>query len=57
MAKAKKLPKQPKQSASLEAWKRHEEKVKEVQKHNAQLEKDKSAKKALIARVKKARSK
>lgn len=57
MAKARKLPKSPKQSASLETWKKHEDKVKEVKKHNAQLLKDKETKKSVIARVRKERSK
>lgn len=57
MASKRKLPKSPKQSASLDVWKRHEQRVKEVQAHNAQLDRDKAAKKALIARVRKQKSK
>lgn len=57
MASKRKLPKSPKQSASLDVWKRHEQRVKEVQSHNAQLDRDKAAKKALIARVRKQKSK
>lgn len=57
MAKPKKLPKTPKQSASLETWKKHKEKIVEVRKFNDQLAKDKSAKKALIVQVRKMRGK
>lgn len=51
MAKKRKYPKRPKQSASLETWKNYETKCKEVDKHNAQLEKDKKAKQAIINKV------
>lgn len=57
MAKAKKFPKSPKQSASLEVWQNHDRKVAEVKKHNAQLESDKKKKKAVIEKVKKAKKK
>lgn len=57
MASKRKLPKAPKQSASLDVWKRYEGRLKEVQKHNDQVDRDKSAKKSLIARVLKARKK
>lgn len=53
MAKAKKMPKRPKQSASLDTWKRYEQKVKDVKNHNDQLVRDKTAKKNLIAKISK----
>jgi len=56
MAKYKKYPKTPKASASLDTWKRHEEKVKEVDKFNAQIDKDKAAKKTVMSKVKKMKS-
>lgn len=57
MAKYKKYPKSPKQSASKEVWARHVEKCKDVDKYNAQLDKDKNAKKSLIATAKKIKAK
>jgi len=56
MAKYKKYPKTPKASSSLDSWKRHEEKVKEVDKFNTQIDKDKAAKKTVISKVKKMKS-
>jgi hypothetical protein len=38
--KLRKFPKRPKQSASLEIWKKWERKYKEVNKHNAAIRKD-----------------
>jgi len=57
MAKKRGYPKQPKASSSIDVWKRYEDKVKEIDKYNAQLEKDKKAKKDTIARVKKLKAK
>jgi len=57
MAKKKKYPKSPKQSASFDIWKRYEERVKEVDKFNSQLEKYKTAKKTLVQRVSKMKAK
>lgn len=51
MAKLKKYPKAPKAKASLEVWKNHETKIKEVDKYNADLERDKKAKESLIKKV------
>jgi hypothetical protein len=56
MAKKRKFPKAPKASASLESWKRYEQRVDEVKKHNAQLERDAEAKKKLIEKVRTKRS-
>jgi 1,4-dihydroxy-2-naphthoate octaprenyltransferase len=53
MAKKKSYPKQPKQSASLNAWENYYDKCKEVDKHNAQLEADAKKKKSVIDKVKK----
>jgi hypothetical protein len=58
MAKAKrKYPKQPKANASIDVWNRYKERIKEVDKANAQSDKDKLTKKRLIADVKKMKSK
>lgn len=51
MAKKRKYPKRPKQSASLQVWKNYEARCKEVDKHNAQLEKDAKAKKSIISKI------
>ena len=48
MPKKYKLPKRPKQSASLAVWERYHERVKETHKKNAQIEADKKKKAALI---------
>lgn len=51
MAQKRKLPKKPKTSASLEVWKNYEKKVKEVQKHNSQIDREKEQKKKLIQKL------
>jgi len=51
MAKKRKYPKRPKQSSSLQTWKNYEAKCKEVDRHNAQLEKDAKTKKSIIAKI------
>lgn len=53
MAKLKKLPKRPKVTASLEVWKRHDEKVKEVNKFNNAIKADLKKKAALIKKLSK----
>lgn len=53
MAKKKKLPKALRASASLDSHKRQTEKIKEVLKHNKQVDADKLAKKKLIEANKK----
>lgn len=55
--KMKKMPKSPKQSASLETWQRHEQKVKEVNQMNAKMKSDAAKKKALITKVRKEKAK
>lgn len=57
MAKYRKYRKSPKQSASLETWARYREHIKDVDKYNAQIDKDKASKKKAIADVKKMKSK
>ena len=52
MAKKRKYPKEPKRSASLETWRNYRDKVKEVDKYNAALEKRKQAKERVIADAK-----
>jgi hypothetical protein len=56
MAKKRKFPKAPKATASLDTWKRYEDRLDEVKKFNAQVEKDKEAKKKLIEKVRQKRS-
>ena len=51
MSKLKKLPKRPKESASLDTWKRYEKKCKEVQSHNRRLETEKKTKAKLIEKT------
>lgn len=46
MAKKRKYPKEPKRSASLETWRNYRDKVKEVDKYNAELEKRKRERKS-----------
>ena len=48
MTKHKKHPKKPKVSASLATWERYSAKCKEVDKHNAQIDRDKKKKASLI---------
>ena len=50
MPAKKKYPKRPKQSSRLSVWENYHAKCKEVDKHNAQLLKDKKRKQALIAK-------
>ena len=52
MAKKRKDPKEPKRSDSLETWRNYREKVKEVDKYNAELEKRKKEKERVIADAK-----
>ena len=47
MAKKRRFPKRPKITASLDAWKRWEERAKEVKKHNDKLEATKKAKQTI----------
>lgn len=54
--KNKKMPKKPAQSASLATWERYAEKVKEVEKHNAQVEADKKKKAKAISYARKLKS-
>jgi hypothetical protein len=56
MAKKKRFPKSPKQSASLEVWQRHNAKIAEVKKFNNQIEADKRKKKTEIEKAKKAKT-
>lgn len=56
MAKAKKFPKSPKASASLETWQKYDKKVAEVKKFNNGLISDAKKKKNLIEKVKKAKA-
>ncbi|SDM44354.1 hypothetical protein [Siphonobacter aquaeclarae] len=56
MAKYKKLPKRPKQSSSLEVWKAYEDKVKDVQKYNAQIDAEKKAKANIQKKLKGAKA-
>jgi len=51
MAKLKKLPKKPRQSAPLSTWERYNERVKEVQKYNRQIESDAKKKSNLIKKL------
>lgn len=51
--KKKKHPKRPKQSASLERWKKYEEDCKTIDKHNAQIDSDEKKKKDLIKKISK----
>ena len=55
MTKKRKYPKRPKESASLAVWKRYEERVKEVDKYNNSIEKEKNEKKKIIERAKRLR--
>ena len=48
MAKKRKMPKRPKLSASLDVFKRWEERAKEVKKHNDALDKAKKAKESIL---------
>ena len=48
MAKHKKYPKKPKLSAPLTSWEKYTAKCKEIDKHNAELERDKKKKASLI---------
>jgi len=48
MATHKKHPKKPKQSAPLSAWERYTAKCKAVDKHNAEIERDKKKKASII---------
>lgn len=57
MAKLKKLPKRPKQSASLEAWKKWEGKCNEVKKMNDSILKAEAEKKKIQSKDFKATSK
>ena len=52
MAKKRKYPKEPKRSASLETWRNYRDKVKEVDKYNAEREKRKKEKERVIADAK-----
>ena len=52
MAKKRKYPKEPKRSASLYRWRNYRDKVKEVDKYNAELEKRKKEKERVIADAK-----
>ena len=45
MAKMKKYPKQPKMKASVEVWKRYEERCKEVDRYNNELKRKEAEKK------------
>ena len=53
MAKMKKYPKQPKMQASVEVWKRYEERCKEVDRYNNELKRKEAEKKRIIDKVKK----
>lgn len=55
MAKKRKYPKMPKQSATLSTWKRYEDRVKEVDRYNSSIEKEKNEKKKIIERAKRLR--
>ncbi|MDI9872240.1 hypothetical protein [Flectobacillus roseus] len=57
MAKTKKLPKKPKQSASLETVKKWEAKCNEVRKYNDTLMKQEAEKKKILAKDFKSTSK
>ncbi|WP_266362069.1 hypothetical protein [Tellurirhabdus rosea] len=57
MAKYKKYKKTPKASASKQTWDNYYADCREVDKFNAQLDKDKAAKKKVMADVKKLKSK
>jgi hypothetical protein len=48
MAKHKKYPKKPKQSAPLSSWESYTAKCKAVDKHNAEIERDKKKKASII---------
>lgn len=48
MATKKKAPKRPKASASISAWEKYHEKFAAVEKHNADVEKDKDYKRSLM---------
>lgn len=55
MAKKRKYPKMPRQSAPLSTWKRYEDRVKEVDRYNSSIEKEKNEKKKIIERAKRLR--
>jgi hypothetical protein len=46
-----KYPKKPKQTASLQTWEKYHDKIKEVDKRNAEIEKEKKKKADLIKKV------
>lgn len=54
--KLKKFPKAPKESASIETWKKYGERVKEVKKFNDAIKKKQADKKKLIESIRKMRS-
>lgn len=49
--KKKKLPKLPKRKASMSVWKRYEDRLKETERYNANLEKEKKDKERIIKKV------
>lgn len=53
MPKLRKLPKAPKNSASLAVWQNYEKRVKEVNSYNNNLKKEAAKKLALIKKLKK----
>lgn len=57
MAKLKKLPKKPKQSASLATWMRYDDRVKEVQKQNREIIAQRKRKEQIIRKYQGAISK
>ncbi|KAA0992770.1 hypothetical protein [Dyadobacter aurulentus] len=57
MAKPKKYPKSPKQSASLQTWENYKAKCAAVDKHNSQIVADKKKKEAVKKQVQQMKSK
>jgi hypothetical protein len=57
MAKKKRYPKQPKEKASLSTWENYHAKCKDVDKFNADLDKDAKKKDTVKSAVKKLKSK
>ncbi len=51
--KLKKFPKSPKESASIDVWRKYEAKVREVKKHNDAVKKKAFEKKRLIESIRK----
>jgi hypothetical protein len=51
MAKKKSYPKAPKKTASLEAWKKYEDKIKDIDKFNASIDSDQKKKESVINSV------